>query len=302
MKRIVVINNPAAGNQELHRDLDQIAARFKALADEVTVIRTNRPGDGARAIRQLAPDADLIVAAGGDGTVHECVNALCPMEKRPCFAILPGGTCNDFSRTLGMSQNHLEAAEQILEMKIRPVDVGKHGDRYFLNFWGVGLITRVSEQINSETKKRWGRLAYYLSALQKLGLKETFRLDVTSEGFRYSGDATMMLVGNGTHVGGMNMYFPQSNVEDGFLDVLIVRELSFESLWSLLVSRITDQLPTSGDLLCFRAQELSVYTDPIQTVDMDGEKNATTPARLSVLPGHLRMVTGDSVSSGHFSG
>lgn len=293
MNKIAIIANPAAGNKQLLSDLDLIAEKFQSIAPEVTVWKTQKPGDGASILHRLAEEAELIIAAGGDGTVYELINALCPLQQRPLFAILPGGTCNDFSRTLGISQNHLEAVEQILRLHVRNIDVGKHDDHYFLNFWGIGLITQVSEQIQSEIKKRWGRLAYYLSAIQTISDKQTFYLEVESDQQQYSGEAAMMIVGNGSHVGGMEVYFPQSSVDDGQLDVLILKDVSMDSVWSMIVSHFTNQDPEGEDLLYFHARELKVRTKPNLKIDCDGEKKTYTPTHLSVLPGHLRIIVGD---------
>nr|WP_258567725.1 diacylglycerol kinase family protein [Paenactinomyces guangxiensis] len=297
LNKIAIIANPAAGNKLLIRDMDQIVKKLNTIAGVVTVWQTEKAGDGAEIIRRVAPESDMVITAGGDGTVYECINSLCSLDDRPLFAILPGGTCNDFSRTLGISQNHLEAAEQITRMQERNIDVGKHGNHYFLNFWGIGLITQVSEHIQSDIKKRWGRLAYYLSAIQTMDERKTFYLEVESGHRQYRGEAMMMIVGNGAYVGGMDAYFPQSSVEDGLLDVLIIKDVSVGSLWSMAVSRLTDQAPEGSDLLYFHARKLKIRTAPVLKVDCDGEKNTFTPVHLSVLPGHLRMIVGEQYNT-----
>jgi diacylglycerol kinase (ATP) len=293
MDKIIFLVNPNAGNKELIENMDEVSRRFKEIATEIQVHQTSKPGDSARIICEQGPFADLVVAVGGDGTVHECVNSLAQLKKPPLFSILPGGTCNDFARTLGISQDYWEAVDQIMHLKERKVDIGKHGDRYFLNFWGIGLITQVSDEIRGDLKEKFGRLSYYLSAVQTLDDQEAFELEIESDTVSFKGKATMMLVGNGSFVGGVNAYFPQSSVDDGWLDVLIFKEVSFSSLWSMFNSYLTSEKPEGKDLVYFHAKKVNVKTTRPLKVDCDGEKNSYTPASLSILPGHLRMVIGD---------
>ena len=77
-----------------------------------------------------------------------------------------GGTCNDFSRTLGVPQNIAEAAKLITKEHIKPVDVAKANEQHFLNFWGIGLVSEVSNNIDAEEKAKLGKIGYYLSTIR----------------------------------------------------------------------------------------------------------------------------------------
>lgn len=113
-------------------------------------------GDATKYCQEFASKVDLIIVFGGDGTVFECTNGLAPLEIRPTLAIIPGGTCNDFSRTLGVPQNIAEAAKLITKEHVKPVDVAKANGQHFLNFWGIGLVSEVSNNIDAEEKsKAW---------------------------------------------------------------------------------------------------------------------------------------------------
>ncbi|MFC4076984.1 diacylglycerol/lipid kinase family protein [Salinithrix halophila] len=294
MKRVELIMNPAAGKGQLLDLLDTITERLQEHIEDVRVYQTTKPGDGAARVKEIGTDTDLIIAAGGDGTVHELVNAVSALEKRPVFAILPGGTCNDFSRALGLSQEPLDALDQILAMRTKVVDVGCSSQgRYFLNFWGIGLITQVSLDITSQDKQRLGRLAYYFSAIQNLWEARPFHLKVeTEEGPLFDGKAAMMVVGNGSFIGGVQGFFPQSRLDDGHFDLLIVKEATLEGAWSMLVSNMTKEWPESENLLYSHAASVSITASPPQEIDCDGEKGEFTPVELTALRNHLTMVVG----------
>ncbi|MFC7441269.1 diacylglycerol/lipid kinase family protein [Laceyella putida] len=295
--KTLLLVNPHAGNNQLNQELDRILPRLRKGMGSIHVVQTNRPGDGARAIAEQASSVDLVIAAGGDGTVYECINALSQLEQRPVFGILPGGTCNDFSRTLRIPQAHDQAAETLLEGRVEAIDVGKHDNHYFLNFWGIGLITQVSDQIQSEIKKQFGRIAYYLSALKTFQEQQPFYVEVKVDRVHYKGEAVMVLVGNGSHVGGVEAYFPQSQVNDGLLDVLIFKKLSLPTVTSLTYSLFTEKKPEAEDLLSFQTRVVEVRTEPRLKADCDGEKNSFIPTRLEVLPGYQPMLVGPDFHS-----
>ncbi|SFS65882.1 diacylglycerol/lipid kinase family protein [Marininema halotolerans] len=295
MQRVALILNPSAGQGQLIELLDTILAQLQEHFEQVSLYKTTQPGDGAKKVAEIAQDVDVIIAAGGDGTVHELVNAVCALDKRPTFAILPGGTCNDFCRAIGISQDPLVALEQILRKKSLQVDVGHSSQgRYFLNFWGIGLITQVSENISNEQKERLGRLAYYFSAAQNILDPTPFHLKATiGQTIQFEGNATMIIIGNGSFIGGVQGFFPHSRINDHRLDVLIVKENSLASIWSMLLSNWKNDWPESEHLQYFHTDKLSITTSPDQSIDCDGEKEGTTPVDIQVLPHHLTVLVGD---------
>jgi diacylglycerol kinase (ATP) len=292
MKHTVLIVNPNAGDGSLLSTIDEILLRFRRAGMSVSFHQTARPGEGAQIVRAEAENADLIVVGGGDGTLAEMVNALAPLPRRPHMAILPGGTCNDFSRTLGISQDPMEAAEQILSGRERSVDVGFDGRSYFLNFWGIGLITEVSSDIDPKEKERFGRLAYYFNALKHAVDPTPFTLHLEADDVSYHGPAQLLIAGNGAYLGGYRTFFPTSRVDDGLMDVFLVKDASFDSLWSWLRSHWAGKPPEGEDVFYFRTRQMHVETSSPQLIDCDGEKKGTTPATLSVFPGHLTMLAG----------
>jgi YegS/Rv2252/BmrU family lipid kinase len=294
MDKVRIITNPNAGQNKLQPAMETIVEKLRNVFQDVEVYETKEAGDAARYIKETAENVDLFVVAGGDGTVHEAVNALCPLKKRPVLAILPGGTSNDFSRAIGMNQDPLIAVDQLLKQDIHSIDVGKTNDQYFSNFWGIGLMTHVSENVDPDVKETFGRMSYYMSVAQNIGTHEPFELEVTSEDGHFEGEAAMLVVGNGSFTGGIRAFFPKSNIEDGLLDVLIIKETSIKTLWSILQSKVAKDFPENDEgVIYFQTGQLSVSAEPKQLIDCDGERNFYTPSEISVLPGHLQMIVGD---------
>ncbi|TKD68704.1 diacylglycerol/lipid kinase family protein [Pseudalkalibacillus hwajinpoensis] len=293
MTRVALILNPKAGNDKMVDQIETIHHRLQEKFDEVTLYKTDYKGHGAELVDQVADQVDVIIGAGGDGTINELANAICRREKRPAFGIIPGGTANDFSRAIGMNQNPLQAVEQLLKDKRSKIDIGCSNDEYFLNFWGIGLITQASENINSDTKEVLGRLSYYISTAQTVSNPEPFHLKVESDEQSFEGEAVMMIVGNGPFTGGIQAFFPQNNLQDGKFDVLIIKESSLSTFWSIFQSKIMKESRFNEGIIHFQTNSLRISTEPEQNIDCDGERHHTTPSSLEVLPDYLTVLTGE---------
>lgn len=295
MESVAVILNPKSGDGSLGELREQIKETLEQGFSNVQIYDTAEPGDGARIVRNIAGQLDLIIAAGGDGTVHEILNALAPLDDRPAFAIIPGGTSNDFSREIGMLQQPVKAAQQIIEKHSKYIDIGQADQHYFLNFWGIGLITQVSEAVDSNSKKSMGRLAYYLRTIQSLGSERTFHLKLETEQQKLEEQAVMVIVGNGTYTGGIRAFFAEGDIQDGLFDILIIKEASMQAFWSMLQSKVGGQHRQMEGVIPLQAQEIKIETNPSQTIDCDGERTSHTPSTIKVLPKHINMI----VSSSH---
>ncbi|WP_052366225.1 diacylglycerol kinase family protein [Geomicrobium sp. JCM 19055] len=189
MKRAAIIYNEHAGQANDHLSIEQIKAQIESHDFQLKLCPTSKPGDGERIAKETGKDVDTLFIFGGDGTVHECINGIPSLQNRPNLAVLPGGTCNDFARTLGISMNLEEAIDQVCTGTTKTVDVPKMNDRYFLNFFAVGLIADTSENINEELKATIGRLSYFWSALQTVTNPTYYTYTLTSDDLHLTGEA-----------------------------------------------------------------------------------------------------------------
>jgi YegS/Rv2252/BmrU family lipid kinase len=294
LNRAAIILNPNAGQGRLQKQWDQVLEGLNNGFTDVKVYETNEPGDGAVYVKKLQHEADVIIAAGGDGTVHEVAEAIAALEGQiPAFGILPGGTCNDFSRALGMNQDPVIAAQQLSQKQMRHIDIGEFGGEYFTNFWGIGLITHVSESIDPNTKDKFGRLSYYLSAAKSLQTWEPFDLKVQSEEFSFEGEAAMFLAVNGPFTGGIKPFFPNTDLQDGKLDCLIIEKPSVSFIWDVLQNRLTDTSVEGEGYHYFQSSEIEIQTTPPQLIDCDGERKDRTPSIIKCMKQKLHTLTGD---------
>src|SRR3984893_1048153 len=178
MARTFVIVNPAAGSV---KDVDGLVERIRRLPD-VEVCITAKPGAAIQSTRRaLRKGCEMVVAAGGDGTLNEVVNGLREDLSAVIVGLIPLGTGNDFARTLGLPTDIDEAIALLLAGHTRAIDlvrVTSDEVRYFVNVSAGGFSGLVDEKLTPEMKKTWGPLAYVRSAAAAFPQLRAYRTPV----------------------------------------------------------------------------------------------------------------------------
>ncbi|MGE6230098.1 diacylglycerol/lipid kinase family protein [Paenibacillus chitinolyticus] len=292
--KAILIHNGSAGQAEAGSRLEAVIGPLAAGIEELTLVQTKEPGDAEWICRERGEETDLLLVLGGDGTVHECVNGLAPLADPPVVGILPGGTCNDFSRALYIPQELGRAAEALMQGRTRPVDIGRANDRYFSNFFGIGLITDASVNINPQLKGTIGKLSYFISTLQTAASADPFRFTLEHDSGQAGGEAVMLFVANGRFLGTRPLPLAADALYDGVLDVAIIREAGLPLLKELFKIKNFGEWDSEKSSFEFiRTTSLKLTTDQPMPADMDGEIYAHTPASISVLEKKLTFLVGE---------
>lgn len=251
--------------------LDDVIARFAAY-DLVAEGVLLKPEWGARDVRADIESGgyNLVVAAGGDGTVHQVANALIGLG-RP-MGVLPLGTANDFARTLGLSGNLDEAVRVIAESAPLPIDVARVNQAYFLNAAHVGLGVETAKRTNLTLKKVIGPIAYVLAAAQAWLDTEPMPIRICIEDSCLNIQAAQLLVGNGRYYGGGNVVAPDATLDDGLLDVYVLSaDVSKTELIGLAAAARRGTLGEHPHIMYYRTARLSAsLVGPVQ-INVDGE-------------------------------
>ena len=292
-KNAILLYNGNAGKDNLDKKLKQVLPILSMTIKELRVVQTETVDELKEYCKRYAENVELLIILGGDGTIHEVVNAIAALEKRPIIGILPGGTSNDFSRTLGLPQNLNAAAETIVVGNSMVVDLAKADDNYFLNFWGIGLIADTSENIDADEKSNLGILSYFISSIRTLNQSANFTYKIQAEDRKEEGEAVLIGVFNGRFIGTRRIALPLIKPDDGKLDVIIVRNSSLAAFRELLsiVNPNTD-VTEFEEVIHFQSDKIRVETGNPMRIDMDGEIYQRTPSNIEILPGHIRMIYG----------
>ena len=187
-KTLLFIVNPRAGKAKSSAPLFDAVATFGKAGYLVKVALTQAAGDAARFAAQWGGDFDLVVCAGGDGTLNGTLSGLMQLETRPPVGYLPNGSTNDFAASLRIPATVPEAARAVVEGTPRPLDLGTHNDRYFSYVASFGAFTKASYSAPQETKNALGHFAYILEGIKNLDSLRPYRCAVEADGEMFDGD------------------------------------------------------------------------------------------------------------------
>jgi diacylglycerol kinase (ATP) len=291
MPNTCVILNPSAGSV---RDVDELVKQIEQLP-HAEVHRTTKAGSAARCARAaLRNGCDLIVAAGGDGTLNEVINGIQENGAKTRIGLIPLGTGNDFARTIDLPTDPEAALEVLRNGHTRAVDlvrVTSDKVRYFLNVSAGGFSGLVNEKLTPKLKKTWGPLAYLRSAAAALpdlrAYRTTLALDNTESLML---DLYNVVVANGRYVAGGTLIAPEASVDDGLLDIILIQKRSAPEL-ALLAAQSVVGAHLSNDAVVFRrAAKLTVNSKPGMWFNVDGELVGNEPACFEILPRALNFV------------
>jgi diacylglycerol kinase (ATP) len=293
--KTALILNPASGTAQqgevLREALDPLG--------DVTIYTTAEAGDGARLARQaLDEGAELVAAAGGDGTINEVLNGLMQAGGKVIFGVIPLGTGNDLARTLALPDDPLEAWAAITAGTARRLDVikvsGPGLTHYALNVAAGGFSGQVNEVMTGELKSAWGPLAYLRSAVAVLPDLTNYRTAI-----QYDDEAVQtiqalnIIVANCRTAAGGIQVAPYANPEDGLLDVVIVRYGPISSLVGAAARLLTNgNYIDSTAVEHRRARKVRVEATPGIWFNADGELLTNDPLTFEALPAALQVIVG----------
>ncbi len=289
MPHVFVVLNPHGGHPISLSDLERLVAPLRREGWQVEIGCTDRAGHATELARAAVErGCDMVVAAGGDGTVNEVVQALAGTQAT--LGVVPLGTGNVWAHEVGIPLDPPAAIRVLLEGRVRRVDLGMAGDRYFLLMAGVGYDAVVAQSTASSAKRRLGILAY---VFRGAGVAFSYRgrrvvLDV--DGVQRQYRALLVVIGNTRRYGGQVSLTPEARIDDGLLDVCVFRGVGLlHAAWYVLQVLIGRHTHDPG-VAYFRARRMMVRSEPPQLVQVDGDTIGETPMGFLVRNRFLKVI------------
>ena len=298
--RLVIIANPRSGRGRSEAKLREIESMLRDWDLDYRIVRTAGPGHAAEAAAEALRGGDgFLVAAGGDGTVHEVVNGMLaggrPVAADAVLGVLATGSGCDFVKSFGIPGDAVRAARRLTGDAVRTIDVGKvtFADggattvKYFANIAEAGLggsvVARASRLPGVFATTRyffgfWLTLPRFRPA--------TVRLDADGQAFEWV--AQNVVVANGRFYGGGMQISPNSRPDDGRLDVLVMTGPKSDAYTTLPKVYRGTHLP-HRNIAELRVSCVTVEADAPYPIEADGEVLGTTPATFEVIPAALRL-------------
>ena len=290
-----VIFNPAARGEKAKQFRDQLAA----LSARVTLKPTYAAGSGRPLAAEAVRDGfEVVVAAGGDGTLNEVINGIADEPAglvRTQLGVLPLGTINVFAREIRLP-TRFGAAWRIIEqgketlIDLPQVEFMKNGQtqqRCFGQLAGAGLDSRAIELVNWEQKKSFGPLAYVVAGFKALAEPKS---QIIASAAHAGAQGELVLIGNGRYYGGSFELFPKADMRDGLLDVTVFPKVNWETLFRSGWGWLTDKIHSAAGCHTFQAESFTLTSQGEVAVELDGDNVGHLPAKFSVRPKALRVL------------
>ncbi len=296
MTRALIITNPAAARTR-PESVGVVERVLRGAGWEVRVLATGGSGDARRLAEEAVRDGyDVVGVFGGDGTTMQAAAAL--VGSQTALGVLPGGTGNLLAGNLRIPTDPRRAAKVLLAGVRRPFDLGRvdraDGTHYFAVAAGAGVDAQVMAETGSAEKRRWGMGAYIATTLRLLPEIRSKRYQITVDGREYEMRASLLVVANCAEVIPPFIKFRRGTApDDGLFDVVAIRAdtlgESVRAFWQFL--RESDRTDPTGSLVGHaRGKVVTIATDPILPMQLDGDLAGTTPFTAEIVPGAIQVL------------
>src|SRR5690625_70999 len=300
MKRARIIYNPSSGREAIKRVLPDILSVYEQAGYETSAFQTTAEPLSAQkeAARCCDEGFDLVVAAGGDGTVHEVMNGIAEKEYRPTVAIIPAGTTNDYARVLQIPRGNLvDAARLIQNEESIFMDVGKvitaEQTSYFMNIAAMGNLAELTFEVSPQLKTIFGYLAYVVKGAELVPQVRAVPVQIDYEGGTYDGEASLIFTALSSTVGGFNNIVPDKVLGDGNFSLIIVKTANMFELMTLARKLLTDGTHLDSPNIIHKQTsfvDVNVLDDSKLMINLDGEYGGDAPVRFENLNHHIEVV------------
>lgn len=274
--------------EERAADIEAAEGLLEDAGARVALLRGEGLEELLEGLRSKAPEADVVLIAGGDGTLNAAAPAL--IETGSTLAVLPLGTANDLARTLGLSGQAIEVAVGVaLNGREVALDLGEVNGVFFFNVASLGLGAKVARRLTGDAKRRWGIFSYPATLLAVWRARRSFEVHLRCDGRKSRLRTIHVAVGNGRYYGGGMVVAPDAQINDG---QLVVTSIAPQSLLRLLLLGSALHLGLTGGLggvVQNRGSKVEIETGSPMGIDTDGEIRAHTPAKFSLRRKALRV-------------
>jgi diacylglycerol kinase (ATP) len=289
--RILLLSNPQSGPPS--RRGCRAAALADALRAEGAEVLVESPSSAEamrdRASRARRRDHDLLLVAGGDGTLHAVVNGFVriPREERPPLAIVPLGRGNDFAFEIGIRAER-DVLRALASGSRRFVDLGRTPAGVFLGIAGAGFDAKASRRAQN-TPILSGALLYSYAVVRTVIDFRPIAARVSYEGGMYQGPLTFAAAGNTSRYGGGMRIAPAASLDDGLLDLCLVRAISKATLLRMFPTVFSGRHLSHPSVTYVKTSFVEIETEEPAELFADGEYLQSTPVRIDVLPRELEV-------------
>lgn len=294
LRKALLVYNPKSGNSNLIlNNFDLITTKLLKKGIILTLYSISRDYD--RLIEILKNEKyDIVILSGGDGTLSRCLTDMYNENiEFPEIAIFPTGTSNDLAKSLNLGEKIEDWINNILNKKSKFVDFGLiNGNKIFLSSYAGGLFTKVSYATDKGLKKTFGKTAYYITGIDELKNIKKFDLKMRiDDNEEISEKAILYMILNGKNVGGFDELLQNVNVDDGIMDILIVKNIENPlEISKILFDLFNGQLVNNENVRTLQAKKCVIEEVSEEIgVSIDGEEGKNEKVEIEFIRDKLKI-------------
>lgn len=293
-KRCRIIYNPTSGREAMKNNLVDILNILERAGYETSAYATTPEPNSAKNEAERAAKAgfNLIVAAGGDGTINEVVNGIAPLKHRPKLGIIPAGTTNDYARALKIPrEDPIGAAKVIAKGQTVKMDIGEAGENWFVNIAAGGLLTELTYGVPSQVKSLFGYLAYLVKGAELLPRIKPIRMHLEYDDGTYDGKASMFFLALTNSVGGFEQIVPDASLDDGRFTLIVVKTSNLIEILQLITMVLNGGRHVNDSRILYvkTSKLVAKPVDEKMMINVDGEYGGDAPMTFRNHRQHLEI-------------
>ncbi len=264
--------NPCSGTKKANKYLTDILVLFGSSGYVNSVYMTEKAGDAKKIAKENAANFDLIVAIGGDGTFNEVVSGVIQSGADVPVGYIPAGSTNDFANSLKLSKNILNSANNVVNGREMPIDIGSFNGRNFSYIASFGAFTEVSYKTPQNVKNTFGHMAYVLEGIKDIATIKSKHMKFVADGKTIEDDFIFGAVCNSTSVGGIITIDPKMvDLSDGMFEILLIRLPKDVFELNEIVVALSSKKYNTKMITFLSAKEITVETNEDVNWTLDGE-------------------------------
>ena len=293
-KRCRIIYNPTSGREAMKNNLVDILNILERAGYETSAYATTPEPNSAKNEAERAAKAgfNLIVAAGGDGTINEVVNGIAPLKHRPKLGIIPAGTTNDYARALKIPrEDPIGAAKVIAKGQTIKMDIGEAGKNWFVNIAAGGLLTELTYGVPSQVKSLFGYLAYLVKGAELLPQIKPIKMHLEYDGGTYDGKASMFFLALTNSIGGFEQIVPDASLDDGKFTLIVVKTSNLIEILQLITMVLNGGKHVNDPRILYvkTSKLVARPVDEKMMINVDGEYGGDAPMTFKNHRQHLEI-------------
>lgn len=283
MKASIIVNQRSKGAKKVNF---KYTSQVLSTDYETVEIFMIRDFENIESLKGVVKSSNLLVTVGGDGTISFVVNAMMKYHPTAKLMILPTGTMNDFAYGIGMNKGHLNDLIWYKDAREKSVDLIRVNDWYATYLIGLGGFMNAFTRPKAEAKQKIGKLAYLFAGFRALRKLKKFDYKLNGKKER----ACIIVISSISSVGGFRKLFPIANVDDGVLNVLIIRKVTILNVWKLVFMLFNNRLHQLKEVEMRSAVDLKFESDALEHMDIDGDQHPFDTLEVKVIPRAITVI------------